>query len=62
VRWSTPEVLATTLERLGGRSHTLLPAWHDVDAVEDLERLRQELDTLPPSVAPSTRRVLVSAP
>ncbi|MGZ3426312.1 MAG: TIGR04282 family arsenosugar biosynthesis glycosyltransferase [Polyangia bacterium] len=61
VRWSTPEVLATTLERLAGQSHALLPAWHDVDSVEDLERLRRELDTLPPSVAPSTRRVLGSA-
>jgi uncharacterized protein len=58
VHWSTSEVLATTLERLAGRSHALLPAWHDVDAVEDLERLRAELLTLPPSVAPSTRRVL----
>jgi uncharacterized protein len=58
VHWSTSEVLPTTLERLGERSHLLLPAWHDVDAVEDLERLRRELATLPPSVAPSTRRVL----
>jgi glycosyltransferase A (GT-A) superfamily protein (DUF2064 family) len=58
VHWSTSEVLATTLERLAGRSHALLPPWHDVDAVEDLERLRAELLTLPPSVAPSTRRVL----
>ncbi len=62
VRWSTPEVLATTLGRLAGRSYALLPPWHDVDAVEDLERLRRELDALPPSVAPATRRVLGSAP
>jgi rSAM/selenodomain-associated transferase 1 len=60
VRWSTPAVLATTLERLRDRSHALLPSWYDVDAVEDLERLRAELATLPPSVAPATRRVLVS--
>ena len=33
-----------------------------VDSVEDLERLRHELATLPPSVAPATRRVLGSAP
>jgi hypothetical protein len=62
VRWSTGEVLATTLARLGDRAHALLPAWHDVDSAEDLERLRLELTTLPPSVAPSTRRVLGSAP
>ena len=62
VRWSTPEVLATTLERLGARPHALLPAWHDVDSAEDLERLQRELATLPPSVAPATRRVIGSAP
>jgi uncharacterized protein len=61
VRWSTPEVLPTTLARLAGRSHALLPSWYDVDSVEDLERLRAHLATLPPSVAPATRRVLGSA-
>lgn len=60
VRWSTPEVLATTQARLAGRSHALLPSWYDVDSIEDLERLRQELATLPPSMAPATRRVLGS--
>lgn len=62
VRWSTPAVLATTLGRLGTRSHALLPAWHDVDGAEDLVRLRTELAALPPSVAPATRRVLGSMP
>ena len=62
VRWSTGEVLATTLGRLGGRSHALLPPWHDVDSVDDLSRLERELASLPPSVAPATRRVLGSAP
>ncbi|HEY1584099.1 MAG TPA: TIGR04282 family arsenosugar biosynthesis glycosyltransferase [Polyangia bacterium] len=61
VRWSTPAVLATTLERLAGRPHVLLPPWHDVDSEEDLERLKRELATLPPSVAPATRRVLGSS-
>lgn len=58
VRWSTPEVLAATLARLGARSHALLPPWHDVDSAEDLARLERELAALPPSVAPATRRVL----
>ena len=62
VRWSTGEVLATTLGRLAGRAHALLPAWHDVDSVDDLSRLERELEALPPSVAPATRRVLGSAP
>jgi rSAM/selenodomain-associated transferase 1 len=60
MRWSTPDVLPMTLERLRGRSHALLPRWYDVDSVEDLQRLRSELATLPPSVAPATRRVLGS--
>ncbi|HEX8952999.1 MAG TPA: TIGR04282 family arsenosugar biosynthesis glycosyltransferase [Polyangia bacterium] len=62
VHWSTSDVLATTLARLGERSHVLLPAWHDVDSAEDLLRLERELASLPPSVAPATRRVLGSAP
>jgi len=62
MRWSTGDVLQTTLGRLGARSHALLPAWHDVDSAEDLERLRASLSSLPPSVAPATRRVLGCAP
>lgn len=62
VRWSTPEVLPTTLARLAGRSHALLPSWYDVDAVEDLERLRNDLETLPATVAPATRRALAALP
>jgi rSAM/selenodomain-associated transferase 1 len=45
VPWSTPEVLATTLDRardLGLRVQ-LLPPWFDVDTEADLERLRVEL-------------------
>lgn len=61
MRWSTPTVLATTLERLAGRSHAVLPAWHDVDSVEDSSWLKEELAALPPSVAPATRRVLGSS-
>jgi rSAM/selenodomain-associated transferase 1 len=58
VPWSTPAVLPTTLARLVGRSHLVLPGWYDVDEAADLERLRAELATLPASVAPATRRVL----
>ncbi len=61
VRWSTGDVLATTLARLAGRSHALLPPWHDVDSADDLSRLERELSSLPPSVAPATRRVLGSS-
>jgi uncharacterized protein len=60
VRWSTSEVLPTTLGRLEGRSHLVLPSWYDVDAAPDLERLRAELATLPASVAPATRRALAA--
>jgi uncharacterized protein len=60
VRWSTPEVLPTTLARLGERSHLLLPAWYDIDDEGDLERLRADLAELPPSVAAATRRALAA--
>jgi rSAM/selenodomain-associated transferase 1 len=62
VHWSTAEVLPTTLQRLAGRSSLVLPPWYDVDSEDDLARLRAELATLPPSVAPATRRVLGSSP
>ncbi|MDB4970437.1 MAG: hypothetical protein JWN44_6126 [Myxococcales bacterium] len=63
MRWSTPDVLPTTLARLAARTelaHVVLPTWYDVDSVEDLARLRVHLGELPPSVAPATRRVLGS--
>jgi rSAM/selenodomain-associated transferase 1 len=60
VRWSTPEVMPTTLARLAGRSHVVLPEWCDVDTPEDLEQLRADLTTLPLSVAPATRRAFAA--
>lgn len=60
VRWSTPAVLATVLERLAGRSHALLPPWYDVDTEEDLARLRADLAASPATVAPATRRALAA--
>jgi rSAM/selenodomain-associated transferase 1 len=56
--WSTAAVESTLVGRLWGWPHTILPRWYDVDEPADLERLRAELDTLPPSAAPATRRAL----
>ena len=46
IAWSTPEVLARTLERAAeiGLPATLLPLWYDVDEPGDLLRLQAELD------------------
>jgi rSAM/selenodomain-associated transferase 1 len=60
VRMSTPRVLADTLAiaaQLGLRVG-LLPAWHDVDTADDLERLRVELAAGPEHLAPHTRACL----
>jgi glycosyltransferase A (GT-A) superfamily protein (DUF2064 family) len=45
IAWSTPTVLATTLERAAeiGLPVTLLPMWYDVDEAEDFHRLQAEL-------------------
>ena len=45
VAWSTPTVLASTLERAReiGLEITLLPSWYDVDNRDSLHRLCQEL-------------------
>ncbi len=45
VPWSTRDTLAATLAAFERRgvSPTLLPEWHDVDTVSDLDRLRQEI-------------------
>jgi rSAM/selenodomain-associated transferase 1 len=56
IPWSTPRVLATTLERagaLGLRVH-LLPRWFDVDTEADLRRLHAELGP-DPTGPPRTR-------
>jgi glycosyltransferase A (GT-A) superfamily protein (DUF2064 family) len=47
IDWSTDRVLAQTIERLqlAGLKHASLPAWYDVDTADDLERLRQDLQT-----------------
>ena len=60
VRMSTPHVTNDTLalaaeERL---KVALLPTWYDVDDAQSLARLKAELATAPPEVAPHTRACL----
>ena len=45
IAWSTPTVLASTLERAReiGLECTMLPSWYDVDDADSLHRLCQEL-------------------
>ncbi len=45
VRWSTPEVLPTTLDRAAelGLPVTLLPVWYDIDDVETFGLLEAEI-------------------
>jgi len=58
--WSTSAVAETTLARCRRdrlRTH-VLPTWYDVDDSASLARLRAELASGPPAVAPRTRSVL----
>jgi len=60
IDWSTPRVYAQTLAQaqlLGLRAHTVRE-WYDVDDPPDLERLRVDLLSLPPGIAPNTRAAL----
>jgi rSAM/selenodomain-associated transferase 1 len=56
VAWSTPRVLATSLERARESELTtrLLPAWYDIDLIGDLRRLASS----PGQSAPRTRSVI----
>ena len=49
IAWSTPKVLASTLDRAReiGLDSTLLPSWYDVDDATSLHRLCQELFATP---------------
>ena len=60
IDWSTARVLAQTLARAEslGLSVALLPPWYDVDTALDLDRLRAEIETLPPDAVPHTRKFL----
>jgi rSAM/selenodomain-associated transferase 1 len=60
VRMSTPDVVQDTLviaAELGLRVG-LTPLWYDVDTIDDLERLRTDLETVAPDVARHTRRFI----
>lgn len=60
IEWSTPRVLPQTLKRTRelGLTTALLPTWYDIDSAADLERMRAELDHLPPDQLIHTRNVL----
>lgn len=64
VTMSTPTVAQDTLDRAKDQtlSVKLLPQSHDVDYIDDLRALAAELSTLPPEVAPHTRRFLAANP
>ena len=57
VQMSTPTVLEDTLAlaRQHGLEVSLLPAWYDVDTIDDLRRLWNGLQSQPPEVAHFTR-------
>ncbi|HEV2948206.1 MAG TPA: TIGR04282 family arsenosugar biosynthesis glycosyltransferase [Gemmataceae bacterium] len=48
MNWSRPSVLADTIDRLRGSSYRLglLPAWYDVDTLDDWQMLRGHLSAL----------------
>lgn len=60
IEWSTSRVYAQTLERASELCLSVKPVreWYDVDEPADLDRLRLELSSRPPSVAPQTRAIL----
>ena len=60
VQMSTPDVVADTLAiaEAEGLNVIQLPPWHDVDTVSELDRLRVELNSLPPDRGAHTRRCL----
>jgi rSAM/selenodomain-associated transferase 1 len=59
IAWSTETVLAQTLQRArrAGRRLRVLPAWYDVDTIEDLRRLAADLRRMRRG-ATRTRRLL----
>ena len=58
IAWSTGQVLAQTLERLGDRSLGLLPPWYDVDTPPDAGLLRVHLEALARAGCPRATHTL----
>lgn len=60
IDWSTSRVLTQTLEKCDklGLQVDLLPPWYDIDTAADIERLREELITLPKLALVNTRSLL----
>lgn len=63
IRWGTSEVLAATIVRAEhlGLTVELLPASHDVDRIEDVERLARDLAGGAGNALPATQRALAHA-
>jgi uncharacterized protein len=61
IAWSTAQVTAQTLAQAEalGLAVALLPTWYDVDVAADLDRLRDELASLPDEALCHTRRFLM---
>lgn len=60
IAWGTDAVARETRERARGLRLEELPAWGDVDTIEDLARLSAETEAVP-ARAPATRRALARA-
>jgi uncharacterized protein len=63
IQWSTVQVLGQTLAQ-AGRLHlktALTPPWYDIDLPSDVERLRAEIDCLPPDALPHCRRFFTAS-
>ena len=61
IAWSTEEVLAQTItqaKKHGLAKYALLPEWYDVDNIDTLNKMSEELKTLPPSSLKHTRLFL----
>lgn len=62
VTMSTSQVTADTLDRAKQSDMTvkMLPGCYDIDYVDDLKRLMEELEYLPATAAPYTRKFLIA--
>ncbi len=60
IDWSTNKVLEQTLNKADALNLSvhLLPTWYDVDTAKEIQRLRDELKTLPPTSLIHSRKFL----